>query len=58
MQEANDVMPRFLEYGMLNGHPLVMLKQVISQVFFGGEFKVLLIQPIGKFNEHFVPCYP
>ncbi|KAM5191717.1 dynein axonemal heavy chain 10 [Mantella aurantiaca] len=42
MQEANDVMPRFLEYGMLNGHPLLMLKQVISKVF----------MPLLAYNQH------
>ncbi|KAG9487629.1 hypothetical protein GDO78_007442 [Eleutherodactylus coqui] len=42
MQEANDVMPMFLEYGILNGHYLLMLKQVFSQVF----------MPMLSYNEH------
>ncbi|MGH0156714.1 UNVERIFIED_CONTAM: hypothetical protein FKN15_032047 [Acipenser sinensis] len=33
MKEANEVMPRLLEFGMLNGHLLLMLKDVLSHVF-------------------------
>ncbi|KAH0625394.1 hypothetical protein JD844_014880 [Phrynosoma platyrhinos] len=34
--EANDVLPEVLEYGILNGHTLVMLKQILAlkQVLF------------------------
>lgn len=32
MKEANEVMPRLLEFGMLNGHLLLMLKDVLSHV--------------------------
>ncbi|KAM4707116.1 dynein axonemal heavy chain 10 [Discoglossus pictus] len=42
IQEANDVMPMFLEYGMLNGNTLQMLKQVFSQVF----------MPLLSYNQH------
>ncbi|XP_025020180.1 dynein heavy chain 10, axonemal, partial [Python bivittatus] len=31
--EANDVLPEVLEYGMLNSHTLVMLKQIFALVF-------------------------
>uniref|UniRef100_A0A8C9TU55 Dynein axonemal heavy chain 10 n=1 Tax=Scleropages formosus TaxID=113540 RepID=A0A8C9TU55_SCLFO len=31
--EANNLMPRFLETGMLNGHSLLMLKDVFSHVY-------------------------
>ncbi|XP_060639849.2 dynein axonemal heavy chain 10-like [Anolis sagrei] len=31
--EANDVLPEVLEYGILNGHTLVMLKQLLGLVF-------------------------
>ncbi|XP_053136194.1 dynein axonemal heavy chain 10 [Hemicordylus capensis] len=31
--EANDVLPEVLEYGILNGHTLMMLKQIFSLVF-------------------------
>ncbi|XP_054851851.1 dynein axonemal heavy chain 10 [Eublepharis macularius] len=31
--EANDVLPELLEYGMLNGNTLVMLKQIFSLVY-------------------------
>ena len=30
--EANDVLPEVLEYGILNSHTLVMLKQIFGQV--------------------------
>nr|XP_015221526.1 PREDICTED: dynein heavy chain 10, axonemal [Lepisosteus oculatus] len=33
MKEANEIMPKLLEIGMLNGHPLLMLKNVFSHVF-------------------------
>ncbi|CAH2295752.1 dynein heavy chain 10, axonemal [Pelobates cultripes] len=42
IQEANDVMPMFLEYGILNGHSLMMLKQVFAQVF----------MPLLSYNQH------
>ncbi|XP_053327864.1 dynein axonemal heavy chain 10 [Spea bombifrons] len=42
IMEANDVLPMFLEYGMLNGHTLLMLKQVFSQVF----------MPLLSYNQH------
>ncbi|MEE6504167.1 hypothetical protein FKM82_005082, partial [Ascaphus truei] len=42
IQEANDVIPKFLEYGILNGHSLLMLKQVFSQVF----------MPLLSYNQH------
>ena len=32
MEEALDMLPKFFEYGILNGHSLVMLEQIISQV--------------------------
>ncbi|XP_053555751.1 dynein axonemal heavy chain 10 [Bombina bombina] len=42
VQEANDIMPMLLEYGILNGNTLLMLKQVFSQVF----------MPILSYNQH------
>ncbi|XP_072163343.1 dynein axonemal heavy chain 10-like [Diadema setosum] len=33
MDEANDMLPKFFEYGILNGHSLVMLEQIITQVY-------------------------
>ena len=32
IEEANNMLPNFFEYGVLNGHSLVMLEQIISQV--------------------------
>ena len=32
VEEARTMLPKFFEYGVLNGHSLVMLEQVISQV--------------------------
>lgn len=34
MEEANETLPAFFEMGILNGHSLVMLEQIISQVLF------------------------
>ena len=34
IQEAEETMSGYLEYGILNGHSLVMLEQIISHVFF------------------------
>ncbi|XP_073442216.1 dynein axonemal heavy chain 10 [Dendrobates tinctorius] len=42
MQEANDIMPMYLEYGYLDGNCLLMLKQVFSQIF----------MPLLSYNEH------
>ncbi|KAE8635010.1 hypothetical protein XENTR_v10002490 [Xenopus tropicalis] len=42
LQEANDVLPMFLEYGILNGNSLLMLKQIFSQVF----------MPLLSYNHH------
>ncbi|XP_015274779.1 PREDICTED: dynein heavy chain 10, axonemal [Gekko japonicus] len=33
LTEANDVLPEVLEYGLLNSHTLVMLKQIFSLVY-------------------------
>eukprot|EP00062_Callorhinchus_milii_P021625 gi/632978548/ref/XP_007905975.1/ PREDICTED: dynein heavy chain 10, axonemal [Callorhinchus milii] len=33
MKETNDMMPRMVEVGMLNGHSLLMLHQVFTQVY-------------------------
>jgi len=32
MGEANELMPHVMEIGMLNGHSLVMLKDVLNHV--------------------------
>lgn len=34
LAEANEQLPEYLEMGLLNGHSLVMLEQIISQVIF------------------------
>lgn len=33
IDEAHEILPQFFEYGILNGHSLVMLEQIITQVF-------------------------
>nr|XP_054773560.1 dynein axonemal heavy chain 10-like [Lytechinus pictus] len=33
MDEAQTMLPKFFEYGILNGHSLVMLEQIITQVY-------------------------
>ncbi|PVD32839.1 hypothetical protein C0Q70_08286 [Pomacea canaliculata] len=33
IEEANEMLPLYFEFGLLNGHSLVMLEQIISQVF-------------------------
>ena len=33
LEEANEIMPSVLEVGLLNAHTLVMLEQVITQVY-------------------------
>ncbi|KAG5280454.1 hypothetical protein AALO_G00060150 [Alosa alosa] len=33
INEANNVMPKLLEFGMLNGHSLLMLKDILNQVY-------------------------
>ncbi|XP_041455872.1 dynein heavy chain 10, axonemal-like [Lytechinus variegatus] len=33
MDEAQSMLPKFFEYGILNGHSLVMLEQIITQVY-------------------------
>jgi hypothetical protein len=33
LQEANELMPTYLDYGVLNGHALLMLEQLLGQVF-------------------------
>ncbi|XP_069071115.1 dynein axonemal heavy chain 10 [Pleurodeles waltl] len=42
MDEANELMPKKLEYGILNGHPLLMLQHVFSQIF----------MPLLSYNQH------
>lgn len=32
IEEANEMLPLYFEFGLLNGHSLVMLEQIISQV--------------------------
>ena len=33
LQEANELMPTFLDFGVLNGHALLMLEQLLGHVF-------------------------
>uniref|UniRef100_H3BAL0 Dynein axonemal heavy chain 10 n=1 Tax=Latimeria chalumnae TaxID=7897 RepID=H3BAL0_LATCH len=42
VNEANESMPKALEYGMMNGHALLMLNQIFSYVFL----------PILSYNQH------
>ncbi|XP_069475795.1 dynein axonemal heavy chain 10 [Ambystoma mexicanum] len=42
MDEANSYMPKLVEYGILNGHPLMMLQHIFSQVF----------MPLLSYNQH------
>ncbi|KAG8456021.1 hypothetical protein GDO86_001999 [Hymenochirus boettgeri] len=42
MQEANNILPMFLEYGMMNKDSLQMLKQIFSQVW----------MPLLSYNHH------
>ncbi|XP_064619187.1 dynein axonemal heavy chain 10-like isoform X2 [Lineus longissimus] len=42
IEEANDMLPSYFEMGILNGHSLVMLEQVITKVY----------MPILSFNQH------
>ena len=35
IDEAHEILPKFFEFGILNGHSLVMLEQVITQVLYG-----------------------
>ena len=32
IEEANEMLPSFFEFGILNGHSLIMLEQIIGQV--------------------------
>ncbi|XP_077995609.1 dynein axonemal heavy chain 10-like isoform X2 [Glandiceps talaboti] len=42
IEEADDMLPKYFEFGILNGHSLVMLEQVIKQVY----------MPLLSFNTH------
>ncbi|XP_064612357.1 LOW QUALITY PROTEIN: dynein axonemal heavy chain 10-like [Liolophura sinensis] len=42
LAEASEQLPEYLEMGLLNGHSLVMLEQIISQVY----------MPLLSFNQH------
>ncbi|XP_070572584.1 dynein axonemal heavy chain 10-like isoform X2 [Ptychodera flava] len=42
LEEANDMLPKYFEFGILNGHSLVMLEQIITQVY----------MPLLSFNSH------
>ncbi|XP_071826175.1 dynein axonemal heavy chain 10-like isoform X2 [Apostichopus japonicus] len=42
IDEAHEILPQFFEYGILNGHSLVMLEQIITQVYL----------PLLSFNSH------
>lgn len=42
MDEARETLPSLFEIGLLNGHSLVMLEQVITQVF----------MPLLSYNQH------
>ncbi|XP_076453104.1 dynein axonemal heavy chain 10-like [Babylonia areolata] len=33
IEEANEMLPAYFEFGILNGHSLIMLEQIIGQVF-------------------------
>ena len=32
IEEANEMLPAYFEFGILNGHSLIMLEQIIGQV--------------------------
>ncbi|XP_030074215.1 dynein axonemal heavy chain 10 [Microcaecilia unicolor] len=49
MTEAGDDMPKVLEYGMLNGHTLLMLKNVFSQ---HSVIRDELLMTMQKFLDH------
>lgn len=40
MDEANNVLPGLFEIGILNGHSLVMLQQVINKVCYVTNFSI------------------
>ncbi|ESO91629.1 hypothetical protein LOTGIDRAFT_122204, partial [Lottia gigantea] len=42
VEEADEMLPGYFEFGVLNGHSLVMLEQIITQVY----------MPLLSFNQH------
>ncbi|XP_067660223.1 dynein axonemal heavy chain 10-like [Haliotis asinina] len=42
LDEANEMLPGYFEFGLLNGHSLVMLEQIITQVY----------MPLLSYNQH------
>ncbi|XP_059165934.1 dynein axonemal heavy chain 10-like isoform X2 [Physella acuta] len=42
LSEAEEILPSYLEYGILNGHSLLMLEQIITKVY----------MPLLSFNQH------
>jgi hypothetical protein len=42
VEEANEMLPAYFEFGILNGHSLVMLEQIIGQVYWAVELLLFL----------------